>query len=125
VVAAAALRSFAVSAALGQPVPIARDFRLFRGIAARPRLALPLQSPAPEWASRPCKKETVMINVLAQIRFRLRSILRDTRGANMVEYMVIVGVVALLGIAAFTAFGEKIQEKIKEEGTKVSGIKTG
>jgi Flp pilus assembly pilin Flp len=51
------------------------------------------------------------------------ALLRDTRGANMVEYMIIVGVVALLAIAAFTTFGSNVQSKIKDEGTAVTAIK--
>jgi len=66
-----------------------------------------------------------MKNTLAHYRLVLRSLLVDRKGANMVEYMIIVGVVALLSIAAFTTFGEDVQKKIKEEGQKVGSIKTG
>ena len=66
-----------------------------------------------------------MKNALARTRLSLRNLLADRKGANMVEYMIIVGVVALLSIAAFTTFGENVQGKIKEEGGKVTGIKTG
>lgn len=55
---------------------------------------------------------------------RFMRMLEDTRGANFVEYMIIVGVVALLAIAAFTTFGQNVQDKITEEGTAVSGIRT-
>jgi pilus assembly protein Flp/PilA len=61
---------------------------------------------------------------LARTRSTLRNALRKARGANMVEYMIIVGVVALVAIAAFTTFGTNVQDKIKEEGQKVTGIKT-
>ncbi|HEY3595419.1 MAG TPA: hypothetical protein VGL13_16140 [Polyangiaceae bacterium] len=53
---------------------------------------------------------------------QLRRMLKDSRGANFVEYMIIVGVVALLAIAAFTTFGSDVQNKITEEGGKVTGI---
>ena len=43
----------------------------------------------------------------------------------MVEYMIIVGVVALMAIAAFEAFGGNVKAKIQEEGGKVTAIKTG
>lgn len=52
----------------------------------------------------------------------LRRILRDTRGANMVEYILLVGVVALISIAAFKMFGGKVQDKIKEQGNSVGQI---
>jgi Flp pilus assembly pilin Flp len=46
---------------------------------------------------------------------------RETRG-SFTEYLILIGVVALLGIAAFTAFGKDVQNKITEEGGKVTGI---
>jgi pilus assembly protein Flp/PilA len=52
----------------------------------------------------------------------MKRILKDTRGSNFVEYMIICGVVALLAITAFTTFGSNVQEKIREEGGKVTGI---
>jgi pilus assembly protein Flp/PilA len=57
-----------------------------------------------------------------QMRSLLRRILRDTRGANMVEYILLVGVVALISIAAFKMFGGKVQDKIKEQGNSVGQI---
>jgi pilus assembly protein Flp/PilA len=60
-----------------------------------------------------------------QIRSLLRRILRDTRGANMVEYILLVGVVALISIAAFKMFGGKVQDKIKEQGNSVGQINAG
>jgi len=49
-------------------------------------------------------------------------IVRNTHGANMVEYILLIGVVALICIAAFTKFGGKVQEKIREQGITVGGI---
>lgn len=56
---------------------------------------------------------------------KLRSLVRDRRGANMVEYILLVGVVALISIAAFKAFGSKVQDKIKEQGDTVGAINAG
>jgi Flp pilus assembly pilin Flp len=47
---------------------------------------------------------------------------RDTRGANMVEYIILVGVVALLAIVAFKAFNTSVQSKIKAQGAAVETI---
>lgn len=63
-----------------------------------------------------------MKNVLARTRLGFRTLIADRKGANMVEYMIIVGVVALLSLAAFTTFGSNVQTKIKEQGGKVTGI---
>jgi Flp pilus assembly pilin Flp len=53
---------------------------------------------------------------------RIVELLRDTRGANMVEYIILVGVVALLAIAAFTTFSGKVSTEIGNQGDTVSGI---
>ena len=55
----------------------------------------------------------------------MRNFLRDSRGANMVEYIILVGVVALISIIAFKTFGGKVQDKIKEQGNTVGTINAG
>jgi pilus assembly protein Flp/PilA len=52
----------------------------------------------------------------------VRKLIGDTRGATMVEYIVVVGVVALLAIVGFKAFGQKVQQKIQDEGQKVENL---
>ena len=52
----------------------------------------------------------------------MRSLKRDTRGANMVEYIILVGVVALFAIAAFGAFSKSVQKKIQNQGGLVENI---
>ena len=51
-----------------------------------------------------------------------RSLFRDRRGANMVEYIILVGVVALIAIAGFKVFGGKVREKIDQQAGSVGGI---
>jgi pilus assembly protein Flp/PilA len=51
-----------------------------------------------------------------------RRLTRDTRGANMVEYILLVGVVALIAIAGFKLFGSKVRSKVDEQGQSVGGI---
>jgi pilus assembly protein Flp/PilA len=51
-----------------------------------------------------------------------KSVLRDTRGANLVEYIILVGVVALIALAGFKVFGQKVDAKIQEQSGKVGGI---
>jgi Flp pilus assembly pilin Flp len=58
-----------------------------------------------------------MRSLLSLVRLR-----RDTRGANMVEYILLVGVVALIAIAGFKLFGGKVKDKINEQGQSVGGI---
>lgn len=48
-------------------------------------------------------------------------LMKDTRG-GFVEEIIIIGVVCLLSIAAFTIFGKDIQEKIQKEGSAVLNV---
>ena len=54
-----------------------------------------------------------------------RNLLEDTRGANLVEYIILVGVVALMAIAAFQAFGDKVTGKVREQGGTVTDLNSG
>jgi pilus assembly protein Flp/PilA len=49
-------------------------------------------------------------------------LLRDTRGANMVEYIAIILLVAVVGITAFRTFGTTVSTKIGEGNTEVGGL---
>lgn len=62
------------------------------------------------------------MNLRNNLRNVSRSLVTDTRGANMVEYILLVGVVALLCITAFTQFGGSIQTKIAKQGGAVEDI---
>jgi len=47
---------------------------------------------------------------------------RDQRGANLVEYIILVGVIAFIAIAGFKLFGETTRAKIDEQATQVTQI---
>jgi pilus assembly protein Flp/PilA len=53
---------------------------------------------------------------------KLVKLLKDNRGANLVEYIILVGVIALVAIAGFKIFGEKVDSKIQEQSSKVEQI---
>lgn len=53
---------------------------------------------------------------------KFRQLIKDTRGANMVEYIILVGVIALIALAGFKMFGNKVQAKIQEQAGKVEQI---
>ena len=59
------------------------------------------------------------MNRITALKSRL---VRDTRGANMVEYIILVGLVALLCIVGFQQFGGQVNGKIQEQAGKVQGI---
>ena len=56
---------------------------------------------------------------------KVSSLIRDTRGGEFIEYIIIAGVVALLAVTAFTTFGSDVQQKIQDEGSKVTAIQDG
>lgn len=52
----------------------------------------------------------------------LKSIIRDRRGANLVEYIILVGVVALIALAGFKLFGTKVRQKVDDQANQVGNI---
>ena len=50
------------------------------------------------------------------------ALVRDTRGANMVEYIAILGLVAIAAITAFTTFGQAVQGEVTGASAKVQGL---
>lgn len=53
---------------------------------------------------------------------KMQKFLRDNVGANLVEYIILVGVVALLAIGGFSFFKDKVVSKIKDQGSQVEDI---
>jgi pilus assembly protein Flp/PilA len=53
---------------------------------------------------------------------RAGKLLKDNRGANLVEYIILVGVIALIAIAGFKLFGKKVQSKVEEQAGSVGDI---
>jgi Flp pilus assembly pilin Flp len=53
---------------------------------------------------------------------KIQKLVRDTEGAGFVEYIILVGLVALACIAAYTTFGGDVKAKVQEQGAAVTGI---
>lgn len=53
---------------------------------------------------------------------KLVKLVKDNGGANLVEYIILVGVIALVAIAGFKIFGERVDSKIQEQSNKVEQI---
>ncbi|MBI5537779.1 MAG: hypothetical protein HY898_33955 [Deltaproteobacteria bacterium] len=53
---------------------------------------------------------------------KLNKLLKDNRGANLVEYIILVGVVALIALAGFKFFGKKVTDKVNDQANKVETI---
>jgi Flp pilus assembly pilin Flp len=56
------------------------------------------------------------------VKLAARALRRDVRGANLVEYIILVGVIALIAIAGFKAFGGKVWDKSEKQGESVDHI---
>lgn len=53
---------------------------------------------------------------------KIRQLIKDTRGANLVEYIILVGVIALIALAGFKMFGKFVTAKVKQQAQAVHGI---
>jgi pilus assembly protein Flp/PilA len=53
---------------------------------------------------------------------KIRKLLQDNRGANMVEYIILVAVIALVAIAAFRTFGNAVNDKTNEKAGDVQAL---
>jgi Flp pilus assembly pilin Flp len=53
---------------------------------------------------------------------KLQELARDTRGAGFVEYIILVGLVALFCIVAYQAFGNAVTAKVQDQASRVQGI---
>lgn len=52
----------------------------------------------------------------------LKKLYQDQRGANLVEYVILVGVVALVALVGFKQFGFKVRSNIDKKTMTVQGI---
>ena len=59
---------------------------------------------------------------IENIRLRARDLVRDQRGAAITEYLIIVGLIAIICIGAYRIFGTTILGKITGQTTQVNGI---
>ena len=46
----------------------------------------------------------------------------DERGANMVEYIILVGMVALIAFAGFKYFGNNVRAKVDQQSDSVGAV---
>jgi pilus assembly protein Flp/PilA len=60
--------------------------------------------------------------VVVEKKSRLQELIEDTRGANLVEYIILVGVVALIALAGYKVFGGAVDKKINDQAKGVQSI---
>jgi len=66
--------------------------------------------------------ETVKPAQSISVMNRFRAFVRDRRGANMVEYIILVGIVALMAIAAFKMFNKSVVARVKAQSGTVANV---
>jgi pilus assembly protein Flp/PilA len=53
---------------------------------------------------------------------KIKALIQDKKGANLVEYIIVVAVIALICIAAFRTFGTAVTAKMGVQTGKVGAI---
>jgi len=53
---------------------------------------------------------------------QIQQLIQDKKGANLVEYILLVGLIAIIVIAAARTFGQAVSTKMGEQESEVNGI---
>lgn len=56
---------------------------------------------------------------------KFNKLIRNEQGAGMTEYIILVGVIAMLAIVAFRFFGSSVSNKINQQAGTVQNIEVG
>lgn len=59
---------------------------------------------------------------IEKLRSTARELVHDRRGAAITEYLIIVGLVAIICIAAYRAFGNAIMNRVNTQTGQINGI---
>jgi len=51
-----------------------------------------------------------------------KTLVKDTKGANLVEYMMLVGLIAIVAMVGFQKFGKTVDKKISDQGGTVDKL---
>jgi Flp pilus assembly pilin Flp len=60
--------------------------------------------------------------ILQDLSNKLVRLVRDRRGAAITEYIIIVGLIAIIAIGAYKAFGSAISSKVDSQTQKIKGL---
>ncbi len=55
---------------------------------------------------------------------KMKSFIRNEEGQGMTEYIIIVAIIAIAGIAIFTLFGDQIRDVVYSMGETLGGQQT-
>ena len=59
---------------------------------------------------------------MEHIRNQIQNIIKDEEGANLVEYLLLLALIAIVVIAAAKTFGSTVSSKFQEKEGDVSGL---
>lgn len=63
------------------------------------------------------------ISLRSRLHDALARLGRDERGASFVEYVIVVGLVAIVCIVAFGDFGKAVDKKVKDQTNAITNMK--
>ncbi len=66
-----------------------------------------------------------MSNSSKKVSRNTKSLFRNTVGASFTEYILMVGLIVIAGIAAWSAFGNNIDTAVRGQGTEMTGVAAG
>jgi Flp pilus assembly pilin Flp len=52
----------------------------------------------------------------------IRRFIRDSRGATLTEYIILVGIVALIAYGGFKMFGDKVKGEVEAQGNSIGNV---
>lgn len=53
---------------------------------------------------------------------QIKQLVQDKKGANVVEYIILLALIAIVVIAAVRTFGESVSSKFNEKESDVQGL---
>ncbi len=53
---------------------------------------------------------------------QIQNLLKDQKGAGFTEYLILVGLIAIICITAFTDFGQAVSDKATEFSGEIGGL---
>ena len=77
--------------------------------------SIALRGNVPKVGTRACRRHLVL-TVMSELAVRWESF-KDERGASMVEYALLVVLIAIIAILAITFAGEQVSETFSEVGS--------
>jgi Flp pilus assembly pilin Flp len=64
-------------------------------------------------------------NISPRTESKKKSLFKNTTGASFTEYILMVGLIVIAGIVAWSQFGTSIDTAIRQQGTEMTGVAAG